>query len=232
MKNSVKIKNQEFIINATEEQIALFNQCYNRMEWKESFKHVTVKTRKIAPGTVVEIVKVKRVKGYKGGWELKISVKPVDGGDVIVLSGWNSLIQLEYPSVEVLKEAIRIRDEENRRRWSDMQFLLVCFESTPKKEKKMNIDTLAFETEDALAREVIMGNHPLAKQYLRDIEEHRDEQYNKMRIAKMSKMLVELWDKIFEVNRLKANYVSEVNDLYRNNILNEEQWKVLKDVNE
>lgn len=116
----VKIKNQEFVVNATEEQIALFNQCYNRLEWKKSFRHVTVRTRKIKPGTVVDIVKIDQVRGYTGRLEWNISVKPVNGSDVVVLNGWNGLVQLEYPSVEVLKEAIRIRDEENRRRWSDM----------------------------------------------------------------------------------------------------------------
>jgi len=120
MINTIKIKNQEFVVNATEEQIALFDRCHNRLEWKKSFKHVTIRTRKIAPGTIVEIVKMDQVRGYTGRWEWNISVKPVNGGDVVVLNGWNGLIQLEYPSVEVLKEAIRIRDEENRRRWSDM----------------------------------------------------------------------------------------------------------------
>lgn len=119
MINSIVIKGQEFEINATKEQIAAFDRI-NNLEWKKCFKHVTIRTRKIAPGTVVEIVKMEQIRGYKGRYEWSISVKPVNGGEIVVLAGWCGLVQLEYPSMELIEENERRIDERNNRRWSEM----------------------------------------------------------------------------------------------------------------
>ena len=73
-------------------------------------KATTKGTRLIAPKTEVVIRDWKQVRGYKGGWEMRIKVA-AKGQNPVELTSWGSLVNIEYPSIENIHDAINSRHE-------------------------------------------------------------------------------------------------------------------------